>query len=135
MAIKTAAPTKPKTQRRPVLLQPDLLGALREVGEADEVRFELKRVKLGDGAYHELVKPVQVKLQWDKQVGYFIATDNKTTHWGEGETAIEALSDYLNDWKCRLESLEDEEAVLAKPLLQDLALLRRLLGIPTRHAN
>ncbi|MEK7215102.1 MAG: hypothetical protein AAB289_05875 [Chloroflexota bacterium] len=135
MATKTAAPTKPRAKRRPALLDNGLLAALREAGEVDEVRFELKRVRLADGEYHELVKPVQVKLQWDKQVGYFIATDNKTTHWGEGDTAIEALSDYLNDWKCRLESLEDEEAVLGKALLQDLALLRRLLGIPTRHAS
>lgn len=127
MATKTA-PAKPHVKRRPALLDRDLLAALSEVGEVDEVRFELKRVKLADGAYHELVKPVQVRVQWDKEVSYFIATDNKTTHWGEGDTPAGALSDYLNDWPLWLGFFEKEEAVLGKGPLKQFGLLRTLLG-------
>lgn len=134
MTTKTS-PTKPRAKRRPALLDPDLLNALGEVGEADEIRFELKRVKLADGAYHDLAKPVEVTVKWDKEVGYFIAVDNKTTYWGEGDTPCEALSDYLNDWPLWLEFFEKEETTLGKGLLQHLALIRRLLGSYAKRAD
>ncbi len=134
MATNTAQ-GKSSSKRRLALLDPDLIGALREVGEVDEVRFELKRVKLADGAYHALAKPVQVKVQWDKEVGYFVAVDGRTGLGGEGDSASEALNSYLEDWCDRVRMLEEDEATLGKGLRLELARFRRILRLERMHTG
>ncbi len=113
---------------------PELLDAVGEVGEPNELRFKLSRVKLADGTYHKLTKPVTVKVKWDPAVCYYIAIDTKFLGAGEGDTAQEALQNYLEDWSVRLRRLEEDEAILGRGLLEELNNRRKLLGLTVSHA-
>jgi len=84
---------------------------------------------------HALTRAVEVKVFWDPEVEYWVAVDNKTTMAGEGDTAHEALSAYLEDWTLRIGRLTEDEAQLGKHLLTELRSLQRLLGIPRRNAD
>ncbi|GEM_PF-4782294 len=106
--------------------------ALSAVGDLTEARFTLRRVRLADGEYHDLTRPVTVRVLWDPAVEYWVAVDNKHIGVGAGDTPAAALQEYLDEWREKLVWLTEHETILGKALLQDLAQLRRLLGF---HAH
>ena len=112
----------------------DLAGLVSANGVLTQVRFTLRQVKLADGAYRTLTRPVEVKVLWDPAVEYWIAVDNKTTFAGAGDTSQHALHEYLGDWCTRTQRLIEDEPVLGKPLLQELRSLRAILGLKRSHA-
>ncbi len=107
----------------------DIGACLADSGTVTQVRFTLYQVKLADGRYRQLTRPVEVKVLWDPEVEYWIAVDNKTTFNGAGDTAQDALAEYLADWGETLVWLEENEEQLGRALLKDLAQLRGLLGL------
>lgn len=110
-----------------------LLQLLDEIGDVTEVRFLLRQVKLDDGRYHALKKPVTVKVQWATE--YFVAVDNRTTFAGAGDTPADALREYLKDWRDDLQMLQEDEHVLGPALQADLKKLSALLGLSPKHAH
>ena len=128
------ATTVKAKSKQPGAFGPDILAQMAAVGDATEVRFRLRRVKLADGEYHPLTKALTVRVKWDDAVGYFVAFDTRHLFAEDGDTAAEALEGYLDDWGEKLDWLTQHEAELGKPLQQELQMLRKLLSLASPNA-
>lgn len=125
-----------KVKGRPADVFDDaLLGEIAAVGHISEVRFRLREVKLADAQRHKLTRRLTVRVLWDEAVGYCVAVDGKTGFAGEGDTAADALRNYLAVWADDFQWLCEHEAELGKPLLEDLRSLRKLLGLSAANAH
>lgn len=125
-----------KTKSDPkVIFDEELLQEIARVGQVMELRFRLREIKLADGQYHALTKPLNVRVLWDSAVGYFVAVDGKTSFAGAGDTAVNALREYLADWGEWFRSLAEDESILGPGLKDELERLRKLLGLTTTYAN
>ena len=125
------ATVKVRDKQKPVF-GPETLEAIAPVGDIVEFRFKLRQVKLADGEYHQLSKPVTARVKWATE--YFVALDNKTTFTGAGATPDVALQEYLDDWCTRFRRLEEEEPLLGPGLSGQLHNLRVILGLTRLHA-
>ena len=46
----------------------DVLEALKQMGETRELRFKLRQIKLSNGKYHKLTRPLIVRVKWSVAV-------------------------------------------------------------------
>lgn len=80
---------------------------------------------LAAGKVYEFRRPVRVVVARDN--GYFLAWSNGFLTHATGDTADEALRNYMEEWRHHYEFLLSEADRLMPPLQKELARIRRLL--------
>ena len=123
---------KAKSKTKSAGFTTDLLKAINEVGEAEEVRFKLRQIRLSDGEYHKLTKPVTVRVKWSDAVQLYVAYDSKYYSSAQGSSPREALSDYFHRWCVKVDDLVTHEDELGKGSMEHLNEFRSLLSL---HAH
>lgn len=80
---------------------------------------------LAAGTFYEFRRPVRVIISRDN--GYFLAWSNRFLVHGTGDSADQALRDYMEEWRRHYEFLLKEAERLVPPLQKELAGIQRLL--------
>ncbi|MDP2662707.1 MAG: hypothetical protein Q8R28_18485 [Dehalococcoidia bacterium] len=104
----------------------DLLEAAAPEGSA-LAKMELRLLGLcASGRRYEFRRALRVVII--REEDYFLASDNRFLVHGTGDSASEALINYMQEWRRHYERLISEEDHLAPPLQRELARIRRLVA-------